>query len=266
MHPDGHGGAFKAFVASGGGAMLEAHGIDRISYFQVDNPLAPVLDPYLLGFHEKNRAQMSSRMVLKQYPEERMGVFCTRYGRSAVVEYMDLPREHAIERDRSGTLRFKAGNIGVHIFNSDFFCLLGAEAGGRQLPLHAAKKKIPTIDADGNIMDPDSPNGIKFELFAFDALQFAERSTIVEGNRREIFSPIKNLVGLDSPETCRQDQIRLFAKWLLAAGSDIPVDAMGLPPFEIEISPLFADNERDFLIKWSHLEKYPAIASGSYVD
>ncbi|MDR3317283.1 MAG: UDPGP type 1 family protein [Puniceicoccales bacterium] len=266
MHPDGHGGAFKAFVASGANAMLEAKGIDTISYFQVDNPLVPVIDSYFIGFHEKNRSRMSSRTILKAYPEEKVGIFCVLYGRSAVIEYSDLPIERAIERDRSGTLRFKTGNAGIHIFDRDFFSLLGNEMSGRPLPLHKAKKKIPTIDEDGKVIDPDVPNGIKFETFIFDALQFAERSIIVEGNRKEIFSPLKNSMGLDSPETCRQDQIRLFSKWLVKAGSDIPIDAKGLPPFNIEVSPLFADNERDFLSKWNDLEKRPAISSGSYIS
>ncbi|MDR1591055.1 MAG: UTP--glucose-1-phosphate uridylyltransferase [Puniceicoccales bacterium] len=265
MHPDGHGGAFKAFVNSGANAMLAGQGVDVVSYCQIDNPLAPIIDPYFIGFHEKNHAQISSRMILKAYPEEKVGVFCSIYGHSAVVEYSDLPVELAIKRDPNGALRFKTGNAGIHLFNRDFFGSLGTEMNGFLLPLHAARKKIPTIDGNGNPVDPETPNGIKFEIFIFDASQFAERSIIVEGNRREIFSPIKNSFGLDSPETCRQDQVRLFSKWLVAAGSDIPIDAKGLPPFNIEISPLFADNERDFLAKWSLLEKRPAISAGSYV-
>ncbi|MDR1907219.1 MAG: UTP--glucose-1-phosphate uridylyltransferase [Puniceicoccales bacterium] len=266
MHPDGHGGAFRAFVTSGANAMLAAQDVDVVSYFQIDNPLVPVIDPYFIGFHRKNQSQMSSRMILKAYPEEKVGIFCSIYGRSAVVEYSALPMERAIERDCSGVLRFKAGNAGIHLFDRDFFSLLGTEMNGRQLPLHVAKKKIPTIDISGKPVDPEIPNGIKFETFIFDALQFAERSIIVEGNRKEIFSPIKNSIGLDSPETCRQDQVRLFSKWLVAAGSDMPIDAKGLPPFNIEISPLFADNERDFLMKWGHWEKCPAISSGSYIE
>jgi hypothetical protein len=46
----------------------------------------------------------------------------------------------------------------------------------------------------------------------------------------------------------------------------MPIDATGLPPFNIEVSPLFADNERDFLMKWGQLEKRPAISAGSYVS
>ncbi|MDR2812273.1 MAG: UTP--glucose-1-phosphate uridylyltransferase [Puniceicoccales bacterium] len=266
MHPDGHGGAFRAFVASGANAMLEAQNIDIISYSQIDNPLTPIIDPYFIGFHKKNQSQISSRMILKTYPEEKVGVFCLIYGRPAVVEYSDLPTDQAIERDRSGTLRFKTGNAGIHLFDRNFFTLLGTEMNGYILPLHMAKKKIPTIDAHGKPIDPEMPNGIKFETFIFDALQFAEHSIIVEGDRKAIFSPIKNAVGLDSPKTCLQDQVRLFSKWLVAAGSDMPIDAKGLPPFNIEVSPLFADNERDFLMKWIHLEKRPTISSGSYIE
>ncbi|MDR1458206.1 MAG: UTP--glucose-1-phosphate uridylyltransferase [Puniceicoccales bacterium] len=266
MYPDGHGGIFNAFVSSGLFEILERSNIDIISYFQVDNPLVRCLDPHFIGFHIKQRSEMSCRMVIKAYPEEKVGIFCTMYGKTAVVEYSDLIADFIYEKDTGGHLKFRVGNAAIHLLARDFIKSIGDDNAIRELPVHAARKRIPTIDAHGNPIEPESANGVKFETFVFDALQFAENSLVLEVDRRENFSPIKNLQGIDSPFTCRQDQLRLFTRWLLSAGAEIPVDASGLPPFDIEISPLFAENKRDFLLKWNALKSKPAICSGSYIS
>jgi UDP-N-acetylglucosamine/UDP-N-acetylgalactosamine diphosphorylase len=266
MHPDGHGGIFNAFVSSGLFEILDKVNIDIISYFQVDNPLVRCIDPHFIGFHIKQQSEMSCRMVRKTYPEEKVGIFCSMYNKTAVIEYTDLIKDFVYEKDIMGRLKFKAGNAAIHLFDRDFVRSIGMDNSIRELPIHATKKRIPTIDADGNHLDPDSANGVKFETFVFDALQFAESSLVLELDRRENFSPIKNMQGIDSPITCRQDQLRLFSRWLLSAGVELPVDATGLPPFAIEISPLFAENERDFLLKWNSLKPKPVICSGSYIS
>jgi UDP-N-acetylglucosamine/UDP-N-acetylgalactosamine diphosphorylase len=266
MHPNGHGGALKALGQSGMLAMLENAGVDTLSYFQVDNPLVRCVDPYLVGVHVKNRAQITSRMVKKLYPEEKVGVFCEYNGKSYIVEYSDLPKECAVARTAVGELQFCAGNVAIHTFDVQFIKRFNGADIQSEIPYHMAMKIIPTIDNLGEPLIPDVPNGIKLEMFIFDACPFAERSIVVESNRGEIFSPVKNVDGVDSPKTCKQDQLRLFAHWLLQAGADIPVDATGLPPFDIEISPIFADSERDFLKKWAKLEHKPAVGPGQYIE
>jgi UDP-N-acetylglucosamine/UDP-N-acetylgalactosamine diphosphorylase len=57
--------------------------------------------------------------------------------------------------------------------------------------------------------------------------------------RAEEFSPVKNADGVDSPTSCRRDQIRRAARWLSAAGVEVPV-RNGEPDASLEISPLFA--------------------------
>jgi hypothetical protein len=44
---------------------------------------------------------------------------------------------------------------------------------------------------------------------------------------------------VDSPATCRRDQIRRAARWLKDAGADVPM-RNGEPDATLEISPLFA--------------------------
>src|SRR5690606_38606219 len=140
LSPDGHGGALRALVRSGSIRLMEADGIDTISYFQVDNPLVRCLDPTFIGFHLMHQSDLSSKMVPKVSPEEKVGVFCQRDGTSLVVEYSDLPERLAHERDAAGELRFQAGSIAIHIFHRDFIARLGGKSGqsecGATLPFH----------------------------------------------------------------------------------------------------------------------------------
>jgi UDP-N-acetylglucosamine/UDP-N-acetylgalactosamine diphosphorylase len=235
-----------------------------LSYFQVDNPLVRCVDPAFIGFHLEAGSEMSSKMVPKRDPAERVGNFCLdAAGRLVVVEYSDMPRALAEEREPGGALRFRAGSIAIHLLDRDFVARVGS---GRdhacRLPFHRAEKKIPTVDESGQPVQPEKPNGVKFEMFVFDALPFARAPVVVETDRAEEFSPVKNAVGEDSPATCRDDQLRQFARWLRAAGAALPVDATGLPAFPLEISPLFGDDDVSVAARWAALTPKPALAAG----
>ena len=263
LSPDGHGGALRALVRSGSIRQMEADGIDTVSYFQVDNPLVRCIDPTFIGFHLMNQSELSSKMVPKAYPGEKVGVFCQLEGKAMVVEYSDLPETLAEERDDSGELRFRAGSIAIHTFSRDFISRLGGGAEkSAQLPFHLAHKKVPFIDQEGTLQEPDRPNGYKFEMFVFDALPFANNPVIIETAREDDFSPVKNAEGIDSAQTCRDDQLRQFGRWLKAAGVEIETDETGLPPFSFEISPLFADTASRFRKVWEALPHKPTLAEG----
>ena len=75
MNPDGHGGSLSALRSSGALKLLEDMGIELISYFQVDNPLVKIIDPIFIGFHILNKADVSSKALMKAYHEEKTGVF-----------------------------------------------------------------------------------------------------------------------------------------------------------------------------------------------
>jgi UDP-N-acetylglucosamine/UDP-N-acetylgalactosamine diphosphorylase len=262
MSPDGHGGSLRALLRSGALDLMRAEGIDTLSYFQVDNPLARCVDPAFIGWHLLEQSELSSKMVPKTVPEEKVGLFCELSGRLTVVEYSDLPAETQREREPDGRLRFLAGNIAMHVLDREFIRRLADPASGASLPFHRAEKKIPTIDAAGAPVNPTRPNGIKFELFVFDALLFARRPVVLETRREDDFSPVKNATGVDSPETCRADQLRQFARWIRGAGGELPVDATGLPGVTIEVSPLFGYDEDSFSESWSRLAPWPEFSEG----
>ncbi len=244
VNPDGHGGSIKALRDSGAMEDMIARGIEHISYFQVDNPLVKCVDPLFLGLHAAapdSSAEMSSKMVAKAYPEEKVGVFCRADGKIMVIEYSDLPAELAQQRDERGELRFNAGSIAIHIIGVRFVQKLTADAHHFALPYHRAEKKVPYIDIDtGRKIEPDKPNAVKLEAFVFDAIPQAKSPIIYETSRVEEFAPIKNAEGVDSPATSHQIQSDRNARWLASMGVEVPMNGQGHVEAKIEISPLSA--------------------------
>ena len=70
---------------------------------------------------------------------------------------------------------------------------------------HIAKKKIAHVGADGSIVKPEKPNGIKMEKFVFDVFRFAENFVVWACVREDEFAPLKNAEGASdfTPTHCR---------------------------------------------------------------
>ncbi len=252
MSPDGHGGSLRALDRSGSLDQLEREGVDIISYIQVDNPLVRCIDPAFIGWHLLAGSEMSSKMVPKAYAGEKVGHFCRQRGRAVVVEYSDLPASIQEEVDSAtGQLRYLAGSIAIHVLDREFVRRVARGGEGLELPFHLARKKIPTVDAHGEAVKPTEPNGIKFEMFVFDALPFAENPIVIETLRENDFSPVKNASGVDSADSCRADLLRQYARWANAHGAGLSVDDSGLPEVTFEVSPLFGYDEVSFAESWA---------------
>ena len=238
LSPDGHGGCFAALERSGALAHMAALGITELFYFQVDNPLAQVFDPVFIGHHVLARAEMSTKVVDKSDATEKVGVLASADGRPCLIEYSDMPAELAQARDEQGRLRYRAGNIAIHVLDVAFIHrLLG---NGADLPVHRAHKKVPHVDESGRLVVPTEPNAIKMELFVFDALRSARRVVNQVVRREDEFAPVKNAEGLDSPATSRAALSAQGKRWMAAAG-------LALPPGDVEVGPLFALDQEAFV-------------------
>jgi UDP-N-acetylglucosamine/UDP-N-acetylgalactosamine diphosphorylase len=226
-NPDGHGGSLKALFTSGAIDDMRQRGIQHISYFQVDNPLVRVVDPVFLGLHAvaaESSGEMSSKMIPKVAPDEKLGVFCSANGRVEIIEYSDLPRQLAEQRLPDGRLQFIAGSLAVHILSVEFVARLNTDREF-SLPYHRAEKKVPYIDLQGEagkLVQPEKPNAVKLERFVFDALPLCRGSIVYETSRAEEFAPIKNATGTDSVESSKSIQTARAATWLEAAGVKVP--------------------------------------------
>ena len=240
--PDGHGGMVTALESSGLLRQLADGGLKHFFYHQVDNPTVIICDPALIGVHDRIQSDLTTNVVRKVDPLERMGVLVDIDGETQIIEYSELTEEQAHRKDDSGDWVFWAGNTAIHVFSLAFLQSLVAD--GCQLELHVAHKKVPHLGADGQMVEPSEPNAHKFERFIFDALPLAKTTLIVEGDREREFNPVKNATGSDSPETAKSAISRIGREWLASAGVDVASDQI------IEVSPaaaLDADELKDKL-------------------
>ena len=240
-NPNGHGGTIYALRSSGCLDEMKRRGLEELFYFQIDNVLIKICDPIFLGYHRQAQADMSLKVVSKNDPQEKVGVVGRVDGKLMVVEYSDLSKADMEARNAEGALKYRGGSIAIHVFKREF---LEQESEGAKLPYHLAFKKISHIDENGDLVDPDQPNGYKFEMFIFDALLDAERAVIMEVDRAEEFSPVKNMTGVDSAATAKIDLVNYYRRLLEQAGIAFPADFSPEKTL-IEISPLFAEDAED---------------------
>lgn len=247
MNPNGHGGSLLALKKSGALDDMKKRGIEEIFYFQVDNVLVKICDPVFIGLHHLAKAEMSTKVVSKAHPEEKVGIIGVIDGKPGVVEYSDLTKEQMNERNADGSLKYDGGNIAVHMLRVDFVERMNR--GGLQLPYHKAVKHVDAIDEKGRPIPKDAKNGVKFETFVFDALGKAKNPVTMQVKREEDFSPVKNAEGEDSPETARKHLVEQWGRWLTAAGVELPRGRDGVSPWAVEISPLTALDQEELAAK-----------------
>ena len=79
----------------------------------------------------------------------------------------------------------------------------GAAGAGGALD-NEVEKKIACIDADGNEVNPEEPNGYKYETLILDMIKLLDSCLAYEVVREKEFAPIKNKTGVDSVESARE--------------------------------------------------------------
>ncbi len=266
LSPNGHGGTLLALKKSGALDEMKKNGVEYISYFQVDNPLAPMADPLFLGLHSLEKSEISSRMLPKTNPYEKLGNFCVSGGRLQIIEYSDMPAELAERKNPDGTLAFLAGSPAIHVVSRTFIEELTKD-GRLNMPWHRADKKVPYINDDGELVKPEQPNAVKLESFIFDALPLAKHTMVLEGSRKDHFAPTKNATGVDSAESCRQMLCARDAERLELAGKKVPRKADGTPDCIVEISPAtVCDNDDAAGILAADKYKAPEKGSEAYYE
>lgn len=232
--PDGHGGTLQALDKNGCLADMDKRGITQLYYFQVDNPLVEICQPELVGYHLLSESELTTQVVGKNDPMEKVGNVVSVDGKMMVIEYSDLPVEFADRRDAKENPIFWAGSIAVHVFAVDFLKRVAADS--ESLPFHRANKKVPYINAAGERIEPQAPNAIKFEKFIFDLMPAAQNPIVVEASASNIFAPLKNASGApkDTPEATRAAISNKHKRMLEAAGATVKEGV------QVEINPLFA--------------------------
>lgn len=240
--PDGNGGLYAALrspLSSSDSSRtvltdLSSRNISYLHAYCVDNCLVRVADPVFLGYCISRQADCGAKVVKKTVPTESVGVVAQRQSKFAVVEYSEISKEMAERKDENGDLSFRAANIANHFYTREFLEEV-ANYDESKMPFHIARKKIPHVDLSSKeTVKPLKPNGMKLEQFVFDVFPFVKNFALLEAERKEEFSPLKNApgTGSDDPETSRRDLLEEQKKWLESAGV-----ALG-EGVEVELSPL----------------------------
>lgn len=219
--PDGNGGIYAAVQNKGIIKSLKERGILYSHCYCVDNCLARVADPVFIGYSVSKGTDCGVKVVRKSAPEEPVGVVCVRDGKYGVVEYSEISQELSEKRQADGELAFCAANIANHFFSTEFLERVPSFAS--QLEYHIAKKKIKYVDENGQTIAPKSNSGMKLECFVFDVFPFAQSFSVLEVDRKDEFSPLKNApgTGVDCPETSRRDVVAQHVRFIEAAGGKV---------------------------------------------
>jgi UDP-N-acetylglucosamine/UDP-N-acetylgalactosamine diphosphorylase len=253
-NPDGHGGSFTALAAGGILDELRGAGVTHLVYVQVDNVLAPVDDPVLVGLAVSGRTDVVTKVLEKAHPDEKVGSFVRMAGRDRVVEYTELPAESSRATGPDGRPLYRWASPALHCWSLDF--LAGLADRGYRPPLHRSAKPLEAWSG-GTAVEVD---GWKHERFVFDLIPEAERSLGLEVVRAEEFAPVKNADGDDSPATAVELAHRQHVAWLEAVGVRVE-----LPPGDrVEIDPLLAATRAQFLDRWDG--RVSEVTSGCYLE
>ncbi len=252
MNPNGHGGCIPALVDKGIIADARKRGIDTLSYFQVDNWAVNLADPHFIGYHVLGKGEFSSKAKRKTAPREATGVFCLCDDRVRVLEYTELDiYPQLLDTDAKGNLLHFAGNAAAHVLCVDF--IERVYANYDEFPWHCSYKKIAHVNERGERVQPEKPNGYKFETFVFDALVYAQgRPITLEIDRVAEFALAKQMSGSGGVDEARANMNAYWGAWLRAAGCARPLNGVN-----IEISPVFASTAEEF-VERAHGMKWPA--------
>lgn len=207
--PNGNGGWFSSMIAGGITDIIKAARIEWINVFSVDNVLQKIADPYFIGATIAGGYSSGSKVVRKVAPDEKVGVMCLEDGRPSIVEYFELTDELMSAKDSKGGPAYNFGVILNYLFRvKDLF-----EVVKENMPLHIVEKKIQYIDEKGQNVNPQVPNGYKYETLILDMIHLLPDCLPYEVIRNKEFAPIKNKTGVDSVESakklCKENGIEL---------------------------------------------------------
>ena len=195
---DGHGGVFNAIFKNDILTDMREKGIEWFFIVPVDNPLLRMVDEEAIGITIKNNVLVLGKSLVKKSPEEKVGVFCKKNGRTSVVEYINITEEMANQRDEKGELVYGEAHILCNMFNIKAI----EKIEKKNLPYMAAHKKTKFMNDNGEIIEPSSPNAYKFECFIFDAFEEINSMIILRVKREEEFAPVKNVNRRRQPSKC----------------------------------------------------------------
>ena len=198
--PNGNGGWFRSMMNTGALDRAREMGVEWINIFAGDNVLQRIADPCFIGATLESGCATGAKAVRKADRNEKVGVMCREDGRPSIIEYYDMTDDLLDAKDERGEPLYNFGVILNYLFREKDLERIVNDA----LPVHVVNKKIPHIDENGEFINPEEPNGYKFEQLAVDLVKEMDTCLPYEVVREKEFAPIKNSTGIDSVESARE--------------------------------------------------------------
>lgn len=198
--PNGNGGWYSSIIRAGLHKVIEKENIEWLNVFAVDNVLQKIADPCYVGATIMNDCVSASKVIRKVDKEEKVGVLCLEDGHPSIVEYYELTEEMKDAVNEKGELAYNYGVILNYLFKVEELDKIVA----MKLSPHVVEKKIPYINETGDMVNPEEPNGLKYETLILDMIKMLDSCLGYEVVREKEFAPIKNKEGVDSVESARE--------------------------------------------------------------
>ena len=186
---DGNGGVYCSLRKQKIIEDMKAKNIKWVYVCGVDNIMVKPIDPLFIGLTQSNNMEIASKSIIKDYPEEKVGVFCKKNDKPSVIEYIELTEEMVNMRNEHGELVYGDANFISHLLSVDAIEKISKE----KFEYHRVIKN----------------NLYKYESFIFDGFKFLDDMLVMRVKRDEEFAPIKNKEGVDSPKTA----IEIYKKY-----------------------------------------------------
>lgn len=200
---NGNGNLFEALKTSNMLKNMKSQQIKWVFVSGIDNILVKVADPIFLALTINNNTQIGAKTIFKQAPYSNDWVFCKKNSKPSMLGYQRITDEITNAQVNEKYL-YREINILCHLFSIDAI----EKISNLTLPYHRATKKNTYINEEGMKIVPEQPNSYKFETFIFDSFRYFDNITLLRVPEEKEFAPIKDPVGIYSPETAT----RLYLK------------------------------------------------------
>lgn len=205
---NGNGDVFRALNDNGFVDEMANSGIKWVSVGGIDNVLLRLVDPLFIALTAESGYKIGSKSAFKELPDDPISVFCKRNGKPSILEYSHISYEMSEQKDEEENYLYREVNILAHLFSIEALQKLS----NVKLPYHRAFKKNAFINFEGVKEVPQKPNTYKFEKFIFDGFSCFDDMLLLRVNEDDEFAPIKDFIGIYSPETAKEKYIRYWTK------------------------------------------------------
>jgi len=264
--PCGNGYLFQALAQDGLMQDVKSRSASYLFITSVDNVLGKVGDPSFLGYCKQIGTEAGIKCTRKRSPNEALGVLTTRReqyyedldgdGTPDIVtklkainlEFWQMPENVKNKRIHAGTtdLAYDSGNLSQYVFKLSFMKKAQPHMAKRWHLVPKTKSRIHYLTGELIRPHPGAMNVYRPETFIFDCFEFTRGVAAYQVPRDE-HAILKNMNGLDSPQTALAAIGKLHQRWIVDAGGEFVGSkiATDRDDAKCEVSPLVSYDGED---------------------